>query len=446
MTPSAANRPSALNPGVSRWEVFGWALYDFANSGYATVVLTAVFSAYFVGVVASNPTLGTLLWTVSLSLSHFIVMVTIPFIGASSDRSQRRRGLLVMTTLGCVLCTAALALAGPGAVVLAMVMIVLSNMFFSWGESIISSYLPSLARAHAIGRVSGWGWGLGYVGGMLTLGICLVYVIKAQAAGQSADQFVPVTMLITAGIFAVAAVVSIALLKEHPGSVQSAKPAWQRLRQTWHSAQQYRDFMWLLACTVAYMAGVAVAIALAAIYAQQVIGFNESEIMLLIFVLNIAAVVGALALGYGQDIIGHRAALATTLVGWALTCIVAASVSTKAGFWVAGVIAGLCMGASQSVGRAMVGLLAPASKLGEFYGLWTLATRLASIIGPLAYGLLTWASLGNQRLAMAATTLFFVVGLLLLVPIQMKRGQAAAETAGNSNNTPDANVSNSMGV
>ncbi len=446
MTPSAANRPSALNPGVSRWEVFGWALYDFANSGYATVVLTAVFSAYFVGVVASNPTLGTLLWTVSLSLSHFIVMVTIPFIGASSDRSQRRRGLLVMTTLGCVLCTAALALAGPGAVVLAMVMIVLSNMFFCWGESIISSYLPSLARAHAIGRVSGWGWGLGYVGGMLTLGICLVYVIKAQAAGQSADQFVPVTMLITAGIFAVAAVVSIALLKDHPGSVQSAKPAWQRLRQTWHSAQQYRDFMWLLACTVAYMAGVAVAIALAAIYAQQVIGFNESEIMLLIFVLNIAAVVGALALGYGQDIIGHRAALATTLVGWGLTCIVAASVSTKGGFWVAGVIAGLCMGASQSVGRAMVGLLAPANKLGEFYGLWTLATRLASIIGPLAYGVLTWVSLGNQRLAMAATTLFFVVGLLLLVPIQMKRGQAAAEAAGNSNNTPDANASNSTDV
>jgi UMF1 family MFS transporter len=426
--------------------VFGWALYDFANSGYATVVLTAVFSAYFVGVVASNPTLGTLLWTVSLSLSHFIVMVTIPFIGASSDRSQRRRGLLVMTTLGCVLCTAALALAGPGAVVLAMVMIVLSNMFFCWGESIISSYLPSLARAHAIGRVSGWGWGLGYVGGMLTLGICLVYVIKAQAAGQSADQFVPVTMLITAGIFAVAAVVSIALLKDHPGSVQSAKPAWQRLRQTWHSAQQYRDFMWLLACTVAYMAGVAVAIALAAIYAQQVIGFNESEIMLLIFVLNIAAVVGALALGYGQDIIGHRAALATTLVGWGLTCIVAASVSTKGGFWVAGVIAGLCMGASQSVGRAMVGLLAPANKLGEFYGLWTLATRLASIIGPLAYGVLTWVSLGNQRLAMAATTLFFVVGLLLLVPIQMKRGQAAAEAAGNSNNTPDANASNSTDV
>ncbi|MCD8505490.1 MAG: MFS transporter [Burkholderiaceae bacterium] len=418
--------PSALNPGVSRWEVFGWALYDFANSGYTTVVLTAVFSAYFVSGVVGDATIGTLWWTVSLSLSHLIVMLTVPLIGARSDRLQRRRGLLLMTTVGCVFATAGLTWAGPGTIMLAVTLLILSNVFFSWGESLISSYLPTLARPHAMGRVSGWGWGLGYVGGMLTLGLCLAYVLSAQAAGQSANEFVPVTMLMTAGVFAVAATISLSLLKDRPLTGGDMSPAWQRLRQTWQHARQYRDFVWLLGCTVAYMAGVAVAIALAAIYAQQVIGFTEAEIMILIFVLNIAAVVGALALGYGQDIVGHRLSLAITLLGWVATCLIAASVTTKGGFWVAGVIAGLCMGASQSVGRAMVGLLAPSSRLGEFYGLWTLATRLASIIGPLAYGLLTWASLGNQRLAMAATTLFFVTGLLLLLPINMQRGQTAA--------------------
>ncbi|MCD8517056.1 MAG: MFS transporter [Burkholderiaceae bacterium] len=418
--------PSALNPGVSRWEVFGWALYDFANSGYTTVVLTAVFSAYFVSGVVGDATIGTLWWTVSLSLSHLIVMLTVPLIGARSDRLQRRRGLLLMTTAGCVFATAGLTWAGPGTIMLAVTLLILSNVFFSWGESLISSYLPTLARPHAMGRVSGWGWGLGYVGGMLTLGLCLAYVLSAQAAGQSANEFVPVTMLMTAGVFAVAATISLSLLKDRPLTGGDMSPAWQRLRQTWQHARQYRDFVWLLGCTVAYMAGVAVAIALAAIYAQQVIGFTEAEIMILIFVLNIAAVVGALALGYGQDIVGHRLSLAITLLGWVATCLIAASVTTKGGFWVAGVIAGLCMGASQSVGRAMVGLLAPSSRLGEFYGLWTLATRLASIIGPLAYGLLTWASLGNQRLAMAATTLFFVTGLLLLLPINMQRGQTAA--------------------
>lgn len=418
------HQSSLLNPGVSRLEVFGWALYDFANSGYTTVVLTAVFSAYFVGVVVADATLGTLLWTVTLSLSHLLVMLTVPLIGARSDRIERRRGLLTMTTVGCVISTAALWWAGPGAVAWAMVMVLLSNLFFSWGEALISSYLPTLARPRAMGRVSGWGWGLGYVGGMLTLGLCLAYVLQAQARGESAATFVPVTMLLTAGVFAVAAALSISLLKDRPGGAGNVAPAWQRLRQTWQHARAYRDFIWLLGCTVAYMAGVAVAIALAAIYAQQVIGFNEAEIMILIFVLNIAAVIGALLAGYGQDAIGHRLALAITLLGWTATCVIAAVVTTKSGFWVAGVIAGLCMGASQSVGRAMVGLFAPADRLGEFYGLWTLATRLASIIGPLAYGVMTWASSGNQRLAMAATGLFFVVGLALLLPINISRGQS----------------------
>jgi MFS transporter, UMF1 family len=424
-------RESALNPGVRGREVFGWALYDFANSGYTTVVLTAVFSAYFVGVVASDPTTGTLLWTLTLSVSHLLVMLTIPLIGAWADAHRAKRFLLMLTTLGCVLSTAALSLVGAGSMWLAVSLVIVSNVFFSWGESLISAFLPTLARPQAIGRVSGWGWGFGYFGGMLTLGLSLAYVLKAQAAGAPSTEFVPVTMLITAGIFAVAATLSLLLIRERadPSSQPrhaAASGAWQRLCQTWQHARQYRDFVWLLVCTVAYMGGVAVAIALAAIYAQQVIGFTETETMLLIFVLNIAAVVGALVLGYGQDQIGHKVALSITLLGWIATCLVAALADGKGMFWVAATIAGLCMGASQSVGRAMVGLLAPSDRLGEFYGLWTLATRVASVLGPLLYGLVTWITLGNQRFAIAATGLLFLLGLILLIPIRMKRGREAA--------------------
>lgn len=421
-----------LQPGVKRREVFGWALYDFANSGYATVVLTAVFSAYFVSGVVGDATMGTLWWTLTLSASHFLVMITIPFMGAWADQHQARRRLLWITTVGCVVSTAALSLAGPGAIWLAIVLVIVSNVFFSWGESLISSFLPSLARPHAMGRVSGWGWGFGYIGGMLTLGLCLAYVLNAQAKGQSADAFVPVTLLITAAVFGLAAVVSLSLLKERATPVGVVSPtlgSWARVYQTWQHARQYRDFLWLLACTVMYMGGVAVAIALAAIYAQQVIGFDATETMVLIFVLNLAAVLGALLLGYGQDWLGHKLALALTLIGWLVTCLLAAWVTTKGGFWVAASIAGLCMGASQSVGRAMVGLLAPANRLAEFYGLWTLATRVASIIGPLMYGLVTWLSDGNQRLAIAATGLLFVAGLLLLIPVKLDRGRVAAQAA-----------------
>ncbi|MFO7747048.1 MAG: MFS transporter, partial [Orrella sp.] len=370
----------SLLPGVKRREVFGWALYDFANSGYTTVVLTAVFSAYFVSGVVGDASMGTVWWTLTLSASHLLVMLTIPFIGAFADHHQSRRKLLWFTTVGCVVSTAALSFAGPGAVALAITLVILSNVFFSWGESLISSFLPSLAQPRAIGRVSGWGWGFGYIGGMLTLGLSLAYVLQAQADGQSADAFVPVTLWITAAIFAVAATISLLLIKERASPealrVQTTN-AWVRVYQTWQHARQFRDFLWLLACTVMYMGGVAVAIALAAIYAEQVIGFTQTETMALIFVLNIAAVVGALLLGYGQDWMGHKLALAVTLLGWLATCLLAAWVTTKGGFWVAAFIAGLCMGASQSVGRAMVGLLAPANRLAEFYGLWTLATRVA---------------------------------------------------------------------
>lgn len=433
MTDSALRSTEAiLQPGVKRREVFGWALYDFANSGYTTVVLTAVFSAYFVSGVVGDATLGTLWWTLTLSVSHLLVMLTIPFMGAWADQHHARRRLLWLTTVGCVVSTAALSLAGPGTVVLAVVLVIISNVFFSWGESLISSFLPSLARPHALGRVSGWGWGFGYVGGMLTLGLCLAYVLSAQAQEQSADSFVPVTLLITAAIFGLAAVISLSLIKERAaplGQSRQTLSSWRRVYQTWQHARQYRDFLWLLACTVMYMGGVAVAIALAAIYAQQVIGFDATETMVLIFVLNLAAVVGALLLGYGQDWLGHKLALALTLMGWLVTCLLAAWVTTKGGFWVAAFIAGLCMGASQSVGRAMVGLLAPANRLAEFYGLWTLATRVASIIGPLMYGLVTWLSGGNQRLAIAATGLLFVAGLLLLIPLRLGRGRAAAQAA-----------------
>jgi UMF1 family MFS transporter len=170
---------------------------------------------------------------------------------------------------------------------------------------------------------------------------------------------------------------------------------------------------------VAYQAGVAVAIALAAIYAQTVMGFETTETMLMVFVLNIAAAVGALLLGHGQDRFGHRRALALTLVVWCVTCFWAAAATDKLSFWGAATLAGLSMGASQSCGRAMVGLLTPPAHLAVCFGAWTFAVRLASVLGPLLYGLVTWFSGGNQRLALACTAGLFVLGLLLLTQVRM---------------------------
>jgi UMF1 family MFS transporter len=267
---------------------------------------------------------------------------------------------------------------------------------------------------------------------MLTLGLSLAYVLWAQEQQIPATQYVPVTMLITAAVYAVAATCTFALLREpqldtsetlaHPSFSQSIA----HVHRTWQHARQYQDFAWLMGCGVCYQAGISVVVALAAVYAEQVLGFKTADTMLLIFLVNIAAALGAFAFGYFQDRIGHKPAVALTLVGWLVMIALAAAAQGPILFWVAAVIAGLCMGSSQSGGRALASLLTPGAHAAEFLGLWTLATRLAAIVGPLTYGAVTYATSGNHRLAIVCTGVFFVLGLWLLRRIDVPRGVAAA--------------------
>ena len=436
---------TALNDGVRKREVFGWAMYDFANSGYTTVVLTAVFNAYFVSVVAGNAAWATLLWTVALGASRAVVMLTMPALGAYADLRAAKRRVLAWSTVACVASTAALAWVGAGDVWLAVALIMASNLFYAYGETLIAAFLPELARADSLGRVSGWGWSFGYFGGMLALGLSLAYVLWAQGQKLPATHYVPVTMLITAAIYGLAALVTFALLRERasgPAAAALGSPAQQasldedgfkasllRLLRTWREASAYRDFSHLLACGFAYQAGIAVVITLAAVYAEQVLGFKQTETMALVFLVNIAAAAGAFAFGYWQDRIGHKRALGLTLMGWVLMTVLAYLATSAALFWVAAVLAGLCMGSSQSAGRAMVGVFAPEARRAEFYALWAFATSLASIIGPVTYGLVTWLTAGNHRLAILSMAVFFIAGWALLKPVDMARGERAARAA-----------------
>lgn len=424
-----------VNEGVRRREVFGWAMYDFANSGYTTVVLTAVFNAYFVGVVAGGAAWATLAWTSTLAFSSLLVMLLMPAIGAHADLRGAKKRLLALTTVGCVASTAALAWAGPDTLWLAVIAVVLSSFCYAVGESLIAAFLPELSRREALGRVSGWGWSFGYLGGMLTLGLGLGYVLWAQGQGLPATHFVPVTMLLTASVYALASLPTFVLLRERarpqPAGAAGGGVAESlaRLRRTWGEARRYEDFAWLMACAVAYQAGISVVVALAAVYAAEVLGFKQVDTMLLIFLVNIAAAAGAFAFGNWQDRIGHRRALALTLAGWIVMTLLAAAATGPALFWVAAVVAGLCMGSSQSAGRAMAGLLSPPDRLAEFYGLWTFAVRLSAIVGPLTYGLVTWVTDGNHRIAIMSTGLFFVVGWILLARVDVERGARAARQA-----------------
>lgn len=417
----------AVRPGVTRREVWAWAMYDFANSGYTTVVLTTVFSAYFVGVVAAGKSWATLAFTAALSASYLVVMLTMPGLGARADARAGKRRLLLISTVGCVAATLALTLAAPGAVVLSLLALGLSNYFYCVGESLVAAFLPEIARPEALGRVSGWGWSLGYVGGMLTLGLSLVIVATASTRGATSQDYVPYVMALTAFIFAVAAVPSLLWLKERtPPSHQPRQPIFVRLASAWSETRaNYPDFRKLLLCGTCYHAGISVVITLSAVYATQVMGFSMAQTMVLIFTVNIGAAIGAFVFGHVQDRIGHKRALTITLIGWVLMVVLAVVAVQAWAFWLAAMVAGLCMGTSQSAGRAMVGALAPSHRPAEFYSLWTFAVQLAAVVGPLSYGLVTWATAGHHRLALLFTGLFFVAGLLVLRRIDFERGVKA---------------------
>jgi MFS transporter, UMF1 family len=401
-------------------------MYDFANSGYTTVVITAVFGAYFVGVVCDNADWATFAWTAALSASYAAILLTGPLVGAWADAHAAKKSLLLLSTLGCVAFTALLYFASPGAVLLSLVLIALSNYFFGTGENLIAAFLPELASSGAMGRVSGWGWSFGYLGGLVALGLCLAYITSAQARGQSAAQFVPVTMLITAAFFALAATPTFLFLGERATPQPRVEQAWRRVKQTLQHAREYRDLRRFLLCLFFYQAGITAVISLAAIYAEQAMKFTMQQTIMLILVVNVTAALGAFGFGYLQDAIGHVRAIALTLVGWIAMVLIAAFSQTHASFWVAANLAGLCMGSSQAAGRALVGYLAPAARLAEFFGLWGLAVKAASILGPITYGAVSWAFAGNHRLAILATGAYFVIGLALLSAIDVARGRASA--------------------
>ena len=417
-----------LQPEVAKREVWAWAMYDFANSGYTTVVITAVFGAYFVAVVAGNAPWATFAWTLALSVSYGLVMLTAPLIGAWADAHASKKRWLWLTTLGCVGFTAALYFAAPGALVLAIAALILSNYFFGTGENLIAAFLPELARPRALGRISGWGWALGYVGGLVSLGASLAYISGAQAAGQGAAEFVPVAMLITAAIFLLASLPTLLMLRERavPQPGRTAKSAWAQVRHTLGHLERLPDLKRFLVCTVLYQAGIQAVITLAAIYATLVFRFDTQQTIVLVLVVNVTAALGAFAFGHVQDRIGHVRAIALTLVGWIAMVGLAWAAPDERMFWVAANLAGLCMGASQSAGRAMVGLLAPPAHQAEFFGLWGLAVKLASIIGPLTYGATSWLTAGDHRQALLITGLYFVAGLAVLRGIRAGRGRHAA--------------------
>ncbi|HEO65225.1 MAG TPA: MFS transporter [Spirochaetes bacterium] len=405
-------------------EVFGWAMFDFANSSYTTVIITAIFNLYFIEGVVGDPNHGDYLWGMTLSISYLIVVLVSPILGAIADFSALKKRFLLFTSLVCVGFTAPLYFVGPGDLILAMTFVILSNIGFSMGENLISSFLPEITTKDHIGRVSGYGWGLGFLGGILAL-LGSIVILKSMDGDSLGYKLIyPFVAL----FFALSAIPTFLWVKERGTRHQDiqglrayAQIGYQQLMSTFRHLSDFKELVKLLFAFFFYNAGLITVIAFAVPYAKEVFGFEKGELIVLIIVSNVAASIGAILFGFIQDKIGAKRTLAITVAWWIVTVLGIYSVESQKGFWVMASMAGFGLGSAQSATRAMVGLFSPKSRLAEFYGFWGMFGKLSSILGLYSFGLLSYVT-SSKKLALLSTAVFFIIGFIILLWINEKKG------------------------
>jgi len=429
---------------ASRAEVFGWAMYDFANSSYTTVIITVCYSVVFPRLIvgdAPDYRLGNLLWSVALSISNLLVVFTLPVLGAIMDQVGHRKAFLLASTVLTAAATAALALAGPGDVVLAMVLVVIGAYGFALGESFIASFLPDLGDPEDLGRISGMAWGLGYVGGLMSTALVLFGLGPAELDNMARQRWIGP---LTAGWFVLASLPTFLLLRDRStgeGTVdlRAIRHGVAQLLGTARTLARYRDLATFLVSYLFAMAGLSIVISFAFIYGDQVIGWSNSTKAGMFVVTQVTATAGALGFGWLQPRIGDKLTYALTLFVWLLSValiwatprlsatareLIDPAIGDEHVFLGVGALAGLCIGATQSSSRTLIALFAPADKVGEFFGLWGVFGKLAAVVGLLSLGALQ-SVLGLQN-GVLVTGVFFLAALAILVGVDAQRGRQAA--------------------
>jgi MFS transporter, UMF1 family len=407
--------------------VAAWGVYEFASNAFNTLILTFIFSRYFQSEVVLEGD-GTLLWSRAVNLSAIIVALAMPVLGAAADFSGRKKAFLGWTTAGTILLTVALFWVRPGMVLEAFLIFVAANILFEAAAVFYNGFLPELASTRKMGRISGFGWGMGYVGGLLCLILALgmVQLWLPEEDGLN----IRATTLLAAAWYAVFAIPFFFLVRERQKRRTVRPGIWlaagvRRVRRTLGELRTYRQVARLLVARLVYNDGLVVIFAFASIYLGEVYGMAFGQILVMAIALNVAAGVGAISFGFVNDRLGARPTIAFTLVVLTVATLVGAWAPTIGVFWVAAMVLGLMVGPNQAASRAMLATFTPHRKQGEFFGFYAFSGKLASVAGPFVYGTVV-AQTGSQRIAMASVAGFFVLGLLLLLRVDEAEGIATA--------------------
>jgi len=427
-------------------EIFGWAMFDFANQAYTLLIITVVFGDLFTRVIvgdAPDYALGNLLWSIALAISYLMVVIANPVCGAIMDHSRLRKRFLLISYLATVVTTALLWFIEPGWIVWAMILIVLSNFSYAIGEGFIASFLPGLGPKQDLGWISGLGWSLGYIGGLVSTIFALMFLGEVSAENYDKVRLVGP---FAAAFFLVTAIPTFLWVRERgrrrslPDDQSLIGHAFGIVRTTISQLGHFADLRRLLISIFFCMAGIYIIISFAFIYGSQVIGWDEEVRIIMFVTVQITAAVGALGFGFLQGRLGARRTYLATLMLWVvailaiwqtplLTRLAAAwlGVDWQAQyvFVLAGALSGLSLGSSQSAGRALIGMLTPAGRSAEFFGFWGTAGKLAAVFGILGLGLLQM--LFGLATAIVFCLVLFVAALAAGLAVDEGRGIRAAE-------------------
>ncbi|MCK4578039.1 MAG: MFS transporter [Candidatus Marinimicrobia bacterium] len=420
---------------TDRKSIFAWTMYDFANSAFTTLVVTFIYGTYFVKAIAADEISGTVLWSRAVTVTALTVALLSPYLGALADRGGYRKQLLFMFTAICVVGTACLYDILPGQVLKALMVFVVANIAFEMCGVFYNAFLVDIAPSDRIGRISGYGWSLGYVGGLVAMALAMIGFVSPETPWfgltSEAGQNIRATNLLVAVWFGVFSIPMFLWVREKP----KAKPpglrrvfseAGQQLVATIGHIRQFREVAKFLLARMIYNDALVTIFAFGGIYAAGTFGFTFQEIMIFGIVLNVAAGAGAYVMGFIDDRLGGKTTIQISNAGLLLVTILAAVATSKAMFWVAGVFVGLLVGPNQSASRSLMGRFSPEAKKSQFFGFYAFSGKATAFVGPLLLGILTQV-FESQRAGIWVVAIMFAIGGLLLRRVNENVGiQAAA--------------------
>lgn len=417
--------------------VWSWAFYDWANSAFATLVGTFVYATYFTQAMAPDELTGTTWWSRAVALSGILTAVLSPILGAAADRAGAHKRFLAVTTALCVAATTLLAFVPPSlsnAALVALALYVIADLSFEVSYVFYNAFLPTIASSERIGRVSGYGWGLGYMGGLVCMGIALVGFVQPEIPwfGLPTEEGfnIRATNLLVAAWFAVFSLPLFVFVPEHRrGGVRvDVRGAFQDLGRAFRAVARYREIVKFLIARLVFNDGLVTVFAFGGIYAAGTFGMSLSEVIAFGVVLNLTSGLGAVAFGFLDDKIGGKKTIMLTLVALAVATALAVWAPNRFWFWTAGVLIGIFIGPNQSASRSLMARFVPQTQQAEFFGFFAFSGKVTSFMGPLLLGTVT-AMFESQRAGVATVLLFFLVGGILMATVNERRGIEAAQNA-----------------